>query len=96
MVSQHITDAGNREKSRLIRAFIIDVEKEYSEDNCCYEPATDFKAWAKWARNQADRLDPLTPSPPSIIDQEKELTAEEPEKNTKSGSYYHSFWNKGE
>lgn len=95
-VSQLITDAENRQKSKTVQAFIIDVEKEYSEDNNCYEPAIDYKTWVKWAQDQADRLDPITPSPPSIIDQEKELDEEEAEKNTAPGSYYHRLWNKDE
>ena len=95
-VSQLITDAENRQKSKTVRAFIMDVEKKYSEDNNCYVPAIDYKTWAKWAQDQADRLDPLTPSPPSIIDQEKELDEEEAEKNTAPGSYYQRFWNKDE
>jgi len=39
---------------------------------------------------------PLTPSPPSIIDQEKELDEEEAGKKTAPDSYYHRFWNKDE
>ncbi len=74
----------------------MEVEKEYSENNNCYGPAIDYKTWAKWAHDQADRLDPLTPSPPSIIDQEKELNEEEAEEEAAPGSYYHRFWNKDE
>ena len=95
-ISRLITDAENRQKSRLIRQFIIDVENENSKDNCCYEPAIDFKTWAKRAQDQADRLDPLTPSPPSIIDQEKELNEDQAEKKSASGSNYHRFWDKDE
>jgi len=28
----------------------------------------EFAAYLKWARDQADRLDPLAASPPSILD----------------------------
>lgn len=28
----------------------------------------DLEHWAEWARQQADRIDPLTPNPPSILD----------------------------
>ena len=95
-VAQLITDAENRQKSNLIREFILAIEKEHSEGNCIYEPATDFKAWNQWARNQADRLDPLTSSPPSIIDEEANLNAEVSEKNIGPESFYHGFWNKDE
>jgi hypothetical protein len=29
----------------------------------------DLDAWAQWALAQADRLDPLTLSPPSVVDE---------------------------
>jgi len=34
------------------------------------EEAEDIKRWREWATQQADRLDPLTDSPPSILDEE--------------------------
>lgn len=33
------------------------------------EPESDFARWLAWAIQQADRLDPLTESPPSILDE---------------------------
>lgn len=33
------------------------------------EPGSPFGEWILWAERQADRLDPLKESPPSIIDQ---------------------------
>jgi hypothetical protein len=95
-VSQLITDAENRHKSKMIRNFISEVEKEYSDGKCIYEPASDFEAWIKWARNQADRLDPLTASPPSIIDEEAKLNSDKSPKIRYSDSLYNGFWNRDE
>src|SRR5262249_22738341 len=33
----------------------------------------DLERWAEWALLQADRLDPLRPSPPSIIDRAEQI-----------------------
>lgn len=33
------------------------------------DPESDFARWLAWATQQADRLDPLTESPPSILDE---------------------------
>lgn len=48
-----------------------EVIREYA--NACAaaglpEAATELRDWIAWARDQADRIDPLTPSPPSILD----------------------------
>ena len=34
---------------------------------------TALKEWAEWALQQADRLDPFTASPPSILDDEERI-----------------------
>ncbi len=41
------------------------------------EPGSELAKWIEWAHQQADRLDPLCPSPPSILDEEG-LEEEEP------------------
>jgi len=37
--------------------------KKHTSSAQVYEPAIDLAAWKKWAHEQADRLDPLAPSP---------------------------------
>jgi hypothetical protein len=37
------------------------------------EANSELEAWLKWADQQADRLDPLTESPSSVLDREQEL-----------------------
>jgi hypothetical protein len=34
---------------------------------------SELEAWLKWGEQQADRLDPLTDSPPSVLDREHDL-----------------------
>ena len=51
-------------RSQLIRAYVTARKASPSADN-----VADMDAWAQWALAQADRLDPLTPSPPSVVDE---------------------------
>ena len=77
-VSKLVSDAENHQKSQQVRAFIAAVEKEHQNGNAVYANADEFESWVKWARDQADRLDPLSDSPPSILDQADELDNEQP------------------
>lgn len=65
--------AENWTKARQIREYIlavIDAKKASGEE---LGPDTPCGIWTVWALQQADRLDPLTKSPPSILDRKKEL-----------------------
>ena len=73
-ISQLIQDAENWDKSKVIREFIAAVKKEHFSGNQVYDVQEDFDSWLKWAKEQADRLDPLTPSPPSILDENPDLS----------------------
>ena len=77
-VAKLVTDAENYEKSRLIREFIDAVEKEHSGGNPVYVTDQDHETWMKWAKEQADRLDPLSHSPSSILDQAAETDKDGP------------------
>lgn len=68
-MSNLILDAENWHKSKLVRKYISVVEKEVQSGNTAFLPKGDSDRWLKWARGQADRLDPLTVSPPSILDE---------------------------
>ena len=72
-VSQLIETAKKWQKSKLIREFVSAVKKERKSGECPYQPDCDWHEWFTWAREQADRLDPLTPSPPSIIDEWEDI-----------------------
>jgi hypothetical protein len=53
-----------------MRAYIAAFEaKRASEGEAVVDG--EFSQWVVWARQQADRLDPLTPSPPSILDEKR-------------------------
>jgi hypothetical protein len=77
-VSNLITDAENHQKSMQIRDFVAAVEKEHRNGNAVYVNADEYESWVTWARDQADRLDPLADSPPSILDQAVEADDEQP------------------
>lgn len=56
-------DATAWKRAEAIRAFADARAAAVASTN---DP--DLTSWLAWARDQADRIDPLTPSPPSIID----------------------------
>jgi hypothetical protein len=56
-------------KDRDLRAYIQAVEERAIREHGRIEEGSELDCWLKWARQQADRLDPLTPSPPSILDE---------------------------
>jgi hypothetical protein len=68
-VSGLIEDAENWKKSKLIMEFVSAAEQKHLIGECCYKPGCDWTEWIQWAKEQAQRLDPLTHSPPSIIDE---------------------------
>jgi len=60
-------------RARRIREYVlalIDCKKEQGEE---LSPDTALGRWATWALEQADRIDPLVASPPSILDRKREL-----------------------
>jgi hypothetical protein len=71
-VSSLISQADDWHKSKLIREYIAAVEKMSLSGDCPVQPEGNLNEWVKWAREQADRLDPLTPNPPSILDEDFE------------------------
>ena len=76
-VTELIVNAQDWRKSKLIRKFVMAVQEDMVSGKCHYTFEGDFDDWVAWAHEQADRLDPLTPSPQSILDEE----IEEPEKD---------------
>jgi len=68
--------ADNWTKAKQIREYVlvvIETKKAAGEE---LGPDTPFGIWTVWALQQADRLDPLVKSPPSILDRKKELPRE--------------------
>jgi hypothetical protein len=71
-----LEQADNWRSSKLVRELVEAVRVAHSE-NGTREVGPDTVSWMRWALEQADRLDPLRPSPPSILD-EKLPPEEEP------------------
>lgn len=72
-VNQLQQAAENWTKAKQIREYVlavIDAKKASGEE---LGPDTPWGIWTVWALQQADRLDPLAKSPPSILDRKKEL-----------------------
>ena len=83
-----IADAENFYKSKQVRDFIAAVENERLNGNSGYVTDDDHESWVKWARDQVDRLDPLTESPPSILDEATEADDEQPAQSRGFESHY--------
>jgi hypothetical protein len=58
-------------EAKNLRRFIEEARVKRRDDAAA--SGFDFDAWAAWAHVQADRLDPLTPSPPSILDEAERI-----------------------
>jgi len=60
--------AADWERADRIRRMIQAAEEGAKRAGQAVEPGTQFADWLAWAAQQADRLDPLMESPPSVID----------------------------
>lgn len=79
-----ISEAENWKRSQVLREYIAEMEKHATAGKLSLTLEKPLAEWLKWAYDQADRLDPLTHSPPSILDEE----CPEEEKN----DYPHYRW----
>ena len=64
-------DAMNWNKSRQIREYLVTLKKDTINKQSERGGDSDLEKWFKWAEQQADRLDPLVKSPPSILDEKE-------------------------
>jgi hypothetical protein len=55
--------------SQNLRSYIEARKQTHLAIHGEIEPESDFARWLAWATQQADRLDPLTQSPPSVLDE---------------------------
>lgn len=67
-VNKLLTDATNWQRSKLLRDYIQKVRETILARGESVEEHSEAGKWLKWATEQADRLDPFHPSPPSILD----------------------------
>lgn len=63
----------NWTKATRMREFIAALEIEWSRQGVDLSPETPKGKRIIWMKEQADRLDPMIPSPPSILDRKTEL-----------------------
>lgn len=75
-----LQQARNWQESRNLRDYIAEVRRTHLAKHGTIEPGSQIGEWLNWATEQADRLDPLRVSPPSILDTPKE-ELEEPDRN---------------
>jgi hypothetical protein len=75
------------QQSQNLRDYIEAEKHRYLASHTEIESDSDFSLWLEWAVQQADRLDPLVDSPPSILD---EVVPDEKEEQ----SYSRSWWNR--
>jgi hypothetical protein len=73
-----ISAAESWQKSILVRDFINAVEAAAQAGSYPFKPREELENWLEWARKQADRLDPLSPSPPSILDEADKIIEDPP------------------
>ncbi len=62
-------EAANWVKSQQIRSYIEAVRNIIIQNQGEIMPGSETEKWLTWANQQADRIDPLTKSPPSILDE---------------------------
>lgn len=62
-----LDQAARWRQSRSVRLFIEEARQRARVDELGIE-GDDFAQWLAWATEQADRLDPFSPNPPSILD----------------------------
>jgi len=67
-IDKLLRQADDWQKSEALRAYIQAIEDGIAHGTMRPNNPDEFAAYLKWARDQADRLDPLAASPPSILD----------------------------
>jgi hypothetical protein len=77
--------AANWIRAEKVRSFVSAARTAAVQNDQRTEPGSPFADWITWAERQADRLDPLKESPPSIIDR---MPVSEPEAPVYSGYGY--------
>jgi len=62
-------------RAKRMRTFIAALEREWKRQGIELSPESEKGKRIAWMKEQADRLDPMIPSPPSILDRKNELSA---------------------
>ena len=67
-VNKVLADAENWRRSSLLRDYIEAVRASTLAKGLTANEQCETNEWIRWAAEQAERLDPLKPNPPSILD----------------------------
>ncbi len=76
-VDRLLSDCRDWNRSNELRAYIEAATQAYLQRDAVIEADSEFARWLQWAQQQADRLDPLKLSPPSILDEKVEDEADD-------------------
>lgn len=79
-VNRLLVDAARWERSKIIRDYLQAVKQGAMARGENIGDETEFGAWLKWASEQADRLDPLSTHPPSILDDKEKYRPPPPDR----------------
>lgn len=60
------------QQSKTLREYILAAKQTHIDTNGSIEPGSEMEKWLDWASQQADWLDPLTDSPPSLLNEKVE------------------------
>ncbi len=55
-------------QAQRIRAYVEALRQDIIQRDGCVHPGSEDEKWIMWALSQADRLDPLKDTPPSVLD----------------------------
>ncbi len=69
-VTELISDSQNWKKSQILREYIAEIKTLKTNGELLINLDRPLTEWLKWANDQAGRLDPLSVSLPSILDEE--------------------------
>jgi hypothetical protein len=65
--------AENWKRAETLRKFLVIYRNQLEREQQPIEAGSELEKWLDWAQEQADRVDPLVESPPSILDRAGEL-----------------------
>ncbi len=65
---KRLSEAEAWQKTQQVRAYIEAVKQAAIQKYGFINTGNELDNWLRWATQQADRLDPLAESPPSILD----------------------------
>lgn len=85
-VTKLISEAENWKRSQILREYIAEIEKHATSGEMPFSLDKPIAEWLKWAHDQADRLNPMTVSPPSILDEKC------PEEDSRNDYNWHRDW----